>query len=172
MSCFSPFLLGADIFPRLFSKDLALKDLPRLYKAADAFVLPTRGSPSLAKSHPRWVEAYEEFSRIQNHVFFFFKRYCCSLGCENSILRGVIVISTEIFVCKISTKLRGKTAQPSRWRMGTASCGGNVYGTSCDCHKLEWIYCHLTSRFFKGFFQFLLPLVKELKSHSARIRST
>ena len=30
--------------PRLFSKDLALKDLPRLYKAADAFVLPTRGS--------------------------------------------------------------------------------------------------------------------------------
>eukprot|EP00434_Breviolum_minutum_P010098 symbB.v1.2.008909.t1/scaffold560.1/size187392/4 len=28
---------------QLFSKDLALKDLPRLYKAADAFVLPTRG---------------------------------------------------------------------------------------------------------------------------------
>ena len=29
--------------PRLFSQDLALKDLPKLYKAADAFVLPSRG---------------------------------------------------------------------------------------------------------------------------------
>ena len=42
---------------------------------------------------------------------------------------------------------RGKLLSPSsRWRMGTATCGGDVYGTSCDCHELEWIYCHLTSR--------------------------
>ena len=54
-SYFATFAGKTSSRPRLFSKDLALKDLPRLYKAADAFVLPTRGVRRLAmenKYHP------------------------------------------------------------------------------------------------------------------------
>lgn len=38
---------------RLLSEDLALKDLPQLYRAADAFVLPSRGGRRGAVLGPR-----------------------------------------------------------------------------------------------------------------------
>ena len=143
-SYFATFAGKTSSRPRLFSKDLALKDLPRLYKAADAFVLPTRGVRRLAmenKYHPDESSFRNMKNLYMRHSkSFFLKNGPCSLGCENSILGGgggVIWFFDE----------GNWTAEPSsRWRMGTATCGGDVYGTSCDCHKLEWIYCHLTSR--------------------------
>ena len=91
-SYFATFAGKTSSRPRLFSKDLALKDLPRLYKAADAFVLPTRGVRRLAmenKYHPDESSFRNMKNLYMRHSkSFFFKNGPCSLGCENSILGG------------------------------------------------------------------------------------
>lgn len=91
-SYFATFAGKTSSRPRLFSKDLALKDLPRLYKAADAFVLPTRGVRRLAmenKYHPDESSFRNMKNLYMRHSkSFFLKNGPCSLGCENSILGG------------------------------------------------------------------------------------
>ena len=77
--------------PRLLSEDLALKDLPRLYKAADAFVLPSRGWSQLScQEHVIIIGGFVHIQRFKSvfHIICYISLYFHTYFPRGYVLRG------------------------------------------------------------------------------------